>query len=72
MAKRQAKQRITYHTSSATDPIALEKWRRVRRLLARVIAQAYAHDHPELFGRPDGSGRPAAAPSPQRDDQNTR
>jgi hypothetical protein len=59
--------RFTVVTRIAAEPMPVEEWRAAESLLARLVARAYAADHPELF-RPaiarseneQGSGPPAA------------
>ncbi len=41
---------ITVRVTYSDTPMAPEQWERAQRMLARMIAQAYAADHPELFG----------------------
>jgi len=61
------KRRFTVVTRIAAEPMPVEEWRAAESLLARLVARAYAADHPELF-RPaiarseneQGSGPPAA------------
>ena len=40
----------------AAEPMPVEEWQAAESLLARLVARAYAADHPELF-------RPAVAPN---------
>jgi hypothetical protein len=48
---------ITFERSIATEnPMSAEDLRSAERVLARLIAAAYAADHPELFGDQRGNG----------------
>lgn len=60
--------RFTVVTKIAAEPMPVEEWRAAESLLARLVARAYAADHPELFRCPStpdedrhSSGPPAAA-----------
>ena len=46
---RTTKQRFTFKASIAPEPMPTAEWRAAERLLARLIAKAIAHDHPEWF-----------------------
>lgn len=57
---------ITITRVVAPEPIPAEDLAAAERMLARLVARAYAADHPELFGKhtdssEDHSGPPAAA-----------
>jgi len=59
--------RFTVVTKIAVEPMPVDEWRAAESLLARLVARAYAADHPELFrptiarsGREQDSGPPAA------------
>jgi len=59
--------RFTVVSKIAAEPMPVDEWRAAESLLARLVARAYAADHPELFRRPDtsdadtqNSGPPAA------------
>lgn len=61
------RRRFTVVTKIAAEPMAMEEWQAAESLLARLVARAYAADHPELFRRPEvysrqelSSGPPAA------------
>jgi len=58
------RRRFTYRASIAPGPMPTADFEASERVLARLIARAYAADHPELFGareRTTASGPPAAA-----------
>jgi len=62
------KGRFTVIARVAGEPMRPEEWRATDSLLARLVALAYAADHPELFSpavaqseREPDSGPPAAA-----------
>ena len=46
---RTSKRRFTFTARIAEAPMSAAEWQATERLLARLIARAYAHDHPELF-----------------------
>ncbi len=61
------RRRFTVVTKIAAEPMPMEEWQAAESLLARLVARAYAADHPELFRRPEAhskqelsSGPPAA------------
>ena len=68
MAAERPKRAITYRVAVAAEPMPAEDLRAVELLVARLVARAYAADHPGLF-RPavpqmeseQSSGPPAAA-----------
>jgi len=45
-----AGKRFTVRTSISQEPMPVEDWHAAERVLAKLIARAYAADHPELFG----------------------
>jgi len=66
-ATKRTGRRFTVISKIAAKPMLAEEWRAAESLLARLVARAYAADHPELFrpaiARSDneqGSGPPAA------------
>ena len=44
------RQRFRVVRRIASEPMPVEQWRGVERIMARLVARAYAADHPELFG----------------------
>ena len=62
------RRRFSVITRIAAEPMPVEEWQAAESLLARLVARAYAADHPELF-RPvvaqgetrEDSGPPAAS-----------
>ena len=61
VAKRRARQPIRFTATIAREPMPQHEWVAVQDLLARMIARAYAAEHPELF-------RPVVAPSEVTED----
>ena len=61
MAKgvRTSKERFTFRATLAEKPMPAEEFAAAERMLARLIARAYAADHPKLF-------HPAVTPSESR------
>jgi hypothetical protein len=62
------RRRFTFRASIAQEPMPVEEWQAAERLLAKLVARAYAADHPELFHpavtpslSTQSSGPPAAA-----------
>ena len=53
--------RLTVRWLPATNPMPRERKRRVERLLAILVAEAFAADHPEFFG--EQALGPDAAPA---------
>jgi hypothetical protein len=45
------KREFKFRASIANEPMLAAEWDAAERLLARLIARAYAADHPELFHR---------------------
>ena len=50
MATTRRKGRFTVIARIAAEPLPAAEWDAAERLLAELIARAYAADHPELFG----------------------
>ena len=44
--------KITIHRKVSTEPMSVQDWQSAERILAKLVAQAYAADHPHLFGLP--------------------
>ena len=49
MAKGKAKSKITITYKIASEPMSSQEVQTAERILAKMIARAYAADHPELF-----------------------
>ncbi|MCD6216385.1 hypothetical protein J7L05_00820 [bacterium] len=49
MSEKRKNNRFTYNQRFSVEPISKPDWNKVEDLLARLIAQAYAEDHPEQF-----------------------
>ena len=68
---RKSKQRFTFKASIAAEPMPIEQWQAVERLLARLIARAYLADHPELFRpaviRPEAEQESGPSPAARAD-----
>jgi hypothetical protein len=67
MAGRQKRQ-FTFMARIAEEPMPAEEWQAAERLLAKLVARAYAADHPDLLQarrtestHPKSSGPPATA-----------
>jgi hypothetical protein len=84
MAGRKQRQ-FTFRATVAQEPMPVEEWQAVERLLARLTARAYAADHPEQFrptttpGEVKQDSRPpataaaeGAAPAPSAGDRDER
>jgi hypothetical protein len=54
MAAERPKRAITYRVAVAAEPMPAEDLRAVELLVARLVARAYAADHPGLFRPSDG------------------
>ena len=50
MASQRKRRQLTITCRIAAEPISPGEWEAAERLLAELIARAYAADHPELFG----------------------
>lgn len=50
MARRDFRNRFTVATSISQTPMPEHEWRKSESILAKLIARAYATEHPELFG----------------------
>ncbi len=50
MAAGKGKKRISVVRRIAPDPMPPEQWEAAERLMATLVARAFAADHPELFG----------------------
>jgi len=62
MAKGGARRRFTFRATVAAEPMAAEDLQAAERILARLIARAYAADHPELFATPQAQDDQIAGP----------
>lgn len=67
VAAEKRRRRFPVVTKIAAEPMPMDEWQAAESLLARLVARAYAADHPELFRRPEvhsrqelSSGPPAA------------
>lgn len=55
------KRQFTFRASIAQEPMPVEEWHAVERLLARLIAKAYLADNPHLLtprSKPEEQGGP--------------
>jgi hypothetical protein len=44
------RRRLTFKYRTSDTPMSSQDWEAAEELLAKLIARAYALDHPELFG----------------------
>lgn len=61
--------RFAYEHRFGPAPGERDAWEEVTRLIAEMIAQAFAEDHPELFV-PPSAGVPASPSAPQGEQSN--
>jgi len=61
---RQGRSRFRIVRRVAPEPMPAEEWQAAERLLARLIARAYAADHPELFRLAAGASDKATLTGP--------
>jgi len=54
MGKKRKKSRFTIRRTYSAEPMSLDEWRAAEKVLARLVAEAYAADHPEIFGPVSG------------------
>ena len=55
MSKERKNTRFKFTRRFSDEPISKAEWENLEDLLARLIAQAYVDDHPELFAIGTGS-----------------
>lgn len=51
MAEGKTRNRLSFNVRVSPEPMPAGDWQAAERILAALIARAYAFDHPELFGR---------------------
>ena len=54
MGKGKVKAKLTFKRNYASEPLSADKQARLERNLAKLVALAFASDHPELFAGRDG------------------
>lgn len=50
MVSGRGKRRFTVRRTIAAERMPVEDWQMAERLLAKMVARAFAAEHPELFG----------------------
>ena len=50
MTSKKRKSRFTFHTVISDEPMPHDEWEAAEKILAKLVAEAYAADHPEIFG----------------------
>jgi len=50
MASGRSRSRFTVRRTVGPERMSLAEWEAAERILARLVARAYAAEHPELFG----------------------
>jgi hypothetical protein len=56
MISKERKSRFKIRKTYSVEPMPLADRQAAERILARLVAKAYAADHPELFGSSQGEG----------------
>ena len=54
LGRKKRKSRFTFHKTISDEPMPDEEWEFAEKILAKLVAEAYAADHPEIFSPVEG------------------